>query len=269
MTKNILVVDDEQHIRFVLERLLQRDGYIVTAVDSGEAALEQFKTQEFDLVMLDVMMSGISGVEVMKHLHGQWPQTIVILLTAHAALETAVEALRHGAHDYLFKPCDTDKLRQSVREGLQKRQESLQQQTILKQLASNLTDTLSQIKEVTGETTASQKAVKDEVEETSSRFLRKGALIMDLARHLITVNGHLIELSPIEFDIISYLAHQSPNVISSQALVSQIQGYESDAWEASEIIRAHIYRIRQKIKKVAGKTTVVIQTVRGVGYTIH
>lgn len=272
MSTKILVVDDEQHIRFFLERLLKRDGYTVTAVASGEAALTEIKSQEFDLAMVDVMMPGINGVEVMSQLQAQWPQTIVILLTAHAALETAVEALRHGAHDYLFKPCDAETLRKSIREGLQKRQQTLQQQILLKQLANNLTDTLSQIREATGETgmLSEQGATTDEeVTESSPRFLRKNKLIIDLVRHVVTVNGHLIELSPIEFDIVSYLATQVPHVVSPQELVRQIQGYKSDAWEASEIIRAHIYRIRQKIKKAAGKTAVVIQTVRGVGYTIQ
>ncbi|WP_420628832.1 response regulator transcription factor [Candidatus Leptofilum sp.] len=270
MTAKILVVDDEQHIRFFLERLLQHDGYDVTAVASGEAALTQIKDQEFDLAMLDVMMPGISGVEVMTRLHAQWPQTIVILLTAHAALETAVEALRHGAHDYLFKPCEADVLRKSIHEGLQKRQQALQQHALLKQLEDSLTSSLSQIRAAAaGETVDGvMPTVASETAESSQRFLKKGSLIIDLARHVITVDGHLIELSPIEFDLMSHLARKSPHVVSPQELVSKIQGYESDASEASEITRAHIYRIRQKIKKSAGKSADVIQTVRGVGYTI-
>ena len=179
MTAQILVVDDEQHIRFFLERLLQRDGHGVTAVASGEAALQQIKTQEFDLAMLDVMMPGISGVEVMSQLHAQWPQTVVILLTAHAALETAVEALRHGAHDYLFKPCDAETLRKSIHEGLQKRQQTLQQQAVLKQLEDNLTNTLSQIRAAqTGETTSTPVQASG---ESIERFLQKGQLIIDFA----------------------------------------------------------------------------------------
>ena len=270
MTAKLLVVDDEQHIRFFLERLLQQDGYAVTAVANGEAALALIKEQEFDLVLLDVMMPGIGGVEVMTQLHAQWPKTVVILLTAYAALETAVEALRHGAHDYLFKPCEADTLRKSIHEGLQKRQQTLHQQVLLKQLEDNLASSLSQIRAaVTGESVeSSAPAAEDERAESPQRFLKKGSLIIDLARHVITVNGYLVELSPIEFDLISHLVRQSPHVVSPQELVSKIQGYESDAPEASEITRAHIYRIRQKIKKSAGQAADVIHTVRGVGYTI-
>ncbi len=271
MTANILIVDDEQNIRFFLSRLLQRDGYSVTEVSSGESALAEINKQEFDLVMLDVMMPGISGMEVMTRLHQKWPDTIVILLTAHAALETAVEALRHGAHDYLFKPCEAETLRKSVREGLLKRQQTMQQQFLLKNLEDNLASSLTQIRAAVSGSDIEPVSLKpsEEPKKPEQRFLKQGSLIIDIARHVITVEGHLIELSPIEFDLIYHLASRSPHIVSPQELVSEIQGYESDAWEASEITRAHIYRIRQKIRKIAGDTVDVIQTVRGIGYTIE
>ena len=271
MTVKILVVDDEQHIRFFLEQLLKREGYLVTAVASGEAALAQIEVQEYDLALLDVMMPGISGVEVLTKLHEKWPQTTVILLTAHASLDTAVKALRHGAHDYLFKPCDVNVLRQSVREGLQKRQQLLQQRAFLQKLEDNLASSLSQIRAATsGELAPPDASVPNvDIDMLSERFLRKGGLIMDLTRHILTIDGQLIELSPIEFDVMAYLLKQSPRVIAPQEIVREVQGYESDPWEASEVIRAHIYRIRQKAKKSTGEKADIIQTVRGVGYTIQ
>lgn len=269
MAAKILVVDDEQHIRFFLERLLQREGYEVTAVASGEAALAQIEVQEFDLALLDVMMPGITGVDVLAALHQKWPQTTVILLTAHASLDTAITALRHGAHDYLFKPSDADTLRTSVREGLLKRQMLLQQRNVLQQLETHLLSSLSQVRAAAAGELVEQQAEAEETAVPPERFLQKGSLIMDLARHILTINGQLVELSPIEFELIAYLLRQSPRVISPQEIVQEVQGYDSEPWEASEVIRAHIYRIRQKLKKAAGATADVIQTVRGIGYTIQ
>lgn len=97
--------------------------------------------------------------------------------------------------------------------------------------------------------------------------MQRGSLIVDLLRHVITVDGHLLDLSPTEFDLLTHLIRKAPQVVSSQDLVRDVQGYESEQWEASETIRQHIYRIRQKIKEAAGRTN-VIRTVRGVGYTI-
>ncbi len=269
MASKILVVDDEQHIRFFLERLLKGAGYTVTAVPSGEAALAQIEVQEFDLALLDVMMPGISGVDVLKKLHQKWPETIVILLTAHASLDTAVAALRHGAHDYLFKPCDADTLRNSVHEGLQKRQQIVQQRTMFQKLENHLLSGLSQLRAAAAGEPIADDSSTVETAEMTERFLQRGNLIADLARHILTIDGHLVELSPIEFEVMAYLLRQSPRVVPPQELVKEVQGYESNPWEASEVTRAHIYRIRQKMKKVAGEQASIIQTVRGVGYAIH
>ena len=123
MAGRILIVDDEAAVRFFLEEALTRDGHQVVAVDSGEAALALIADQEYDLALLDLMMDEVGGMEVLTALSRRWPDTVVIVLTAHASLETAVEALRQGAHDYLFKPCETVELRESVRTGLLKRQQ--------------------------------------------------------------------------------------------------------------------------------------------------
>ena len=123
MTANakILVVDDEMPIRYTMQKTLARDGYQVTAVESGEQALQHLATQEFDLALIDLRLKGMDGLELLAELRRKCPATTVIILTAHASLETAVQALRQGAHDYLFKPCATVELRESVRTGLLKR----------------------------------------------------------------------------------------------------------------------------------------------------
>jgi DNA-binding response OmpR family regulator len=86
-------------------------------------------------------------------------------------------------------------------------------------------------------------------------------------RHVITLNGHLLELSPTEFDLLAYLISEAPRVVSAQELVREVQGHESEPWEARDIVRYHVYRIRRKMKAAAGRTDALC-TVRGVGYTI-
>jgi DNA-binding response OmpR family regulator len=92
-------------------------------------------------------------------------------------------------------------------------------------------------------------------------------LIVDFMRHVMTLDGHLLELSPTEFDLLAYLASEAPRVISPQELVREVQGYESEAWEARDTVRYHVYRIRRKAKAATGRTD-IIRTVRGVGYTM-
>ncbi len=122
----ILVVDDDAIVRSFLMKLLTGDGYQVTAVNNGEAALETIATHSFDLALIDLQMPGIGGMEVLAALGQQSPDTASIILTGHGSIESAAEAVRQAAHDYLFKPCKADTLRKSVRAGLEKRRRLLQ-----------------------------------------------------------------------------------------------------------------------------------------------
>ncbi|MCP4542266.1 MAG: response regulator transcription factor [Chloroflexi bacterium] len=264
-TTKILVVDDEANIRTSLKEILARDGYHVVTAESGEAALALLPTHEFDLALLDLQLTGIGGIEVLAALREQSPTTIAIVLTAHASLETAVEALRKGAHDYLFKPCKPAELRESIRKGLVNRQGA--QSLDLLQQVEQMTSSLENIRATILEQIEKPPSTTVQPPERQQRFLQQGKLIVDLLRHVITMDGHLLDLSPTEFDLLACLISKAPQIVSPQELVREVQGYESDQWEASETIRQHIYRIRQKIKQVAGHTN-VIRTVRGVGYTI-
>lgn len=246
----ILVVDDEDGIRYFLERFLAREGYRVAAVSSGEAALERLASEEFDVALLDLKMKGIGGLEVLAVLRQRWPATSVIMLTAHASLESAVEALRCGAHDYLFKPCKTIDLRESIRAGLIKREE----QQRLREVRAGSIEPETPFPALGGPAHA-------------DRFLRHSGLIVDAIRHIITLDGALLELSPTEFDLLAYLVGESPRVVPPQELIREVQGYSSTALEAAETIRAHVYHIRRKAQAAAGRS--VVRTIRGIGYTLE
>ncbi len=100
----ILIVDDELSIRSVLTQVLEKDGYAVTAAASGEEGLELLGQKSFALVISDIKMPGMNGLELLKEVKERCPDTQVIIITSFASLETALEALRNGAYDYLLKP---------------------------------------------------------------------------------------------------------------------------------------------------------------------
>lgn len=276
LSGKILIVDDENSIRFFLQELLERDGHDVTAVASGEQALEQIAKKTFDLALVDLKLQDISGTEVLRVLSQESPDTVVIMLTGQASLESAVEALRQGAHDYLFKPCKADEIRESIQTGLHNRRQRIRQRQLLRQLEQNLSNTLRDI-QVTRATIESSEetpppptqpqatAAKPQQPET---ILEKEGLRIDLAQHLITLEGERLHLSPTEFDVLAYLISESPRVISPEELMREVQGYESEPWEANDTIRYHIYRIRKKIREMTGEEN-IIKTVRGIGYAVR
>jgi len=244
----IIIVDDEAAIRHFLHRTLTREGYQVTAVESGAQALQEIAKQEFDLALIDLRLKDMDGLELLADMRAQYPATTVIILTAHASLESAVVALRQGAHDYLFKPCATVNLHESVRSGLLRREQELQRREMLE-----------------AQQAPSQAGVSTPPSMPRT-FLQFQGLIVDPVQHIITLDGHLLELSPTEFDLLAYLVNEAPRVVSAAELIREVQGYETDTWVARDTVRSHVYHIRQKAKSAAGRT--IIRTVRGVGYTV-
>jgi DNA-binding NtrC family response regulator len=116
--KSILVVDDEKSQREILEMILSGEGYDVTTASSGEAALKFAKDRRFDLALTDLKMTGMDGIELLQHLLALDSSIIVILLTAHGTIDSAKDALRRGAYDYLQKPYERDTLLETIRRAL-------------------------------------------------------------------------------------------------------------------------------------------------------
>jgi DNA-binding NtrC family response regulator len=114
----ILVVDDEPIIREVLQDILSREGYEITAVPDAEAGLEAMDGGEFDLVVLDLMLPGRGGLETLKEIKQKDPDRVVVMITAYGSIETAVQAIRMGAHDYLTKPFKNEDVLRTLRNGL-------------------------------------------------------------------------------------------------------------------------------------------------------
>ncbi len=106
----ILIVDDELILRESLSRWLERDGHRVETAASGEEALDRFKETRYDILLVDIKMEGISGLEVLRHVKESDPDVAVVMITAYGSISTAIEAMKNGASDYLLKPFDPNEL---------------------------------------------------------------------------------------------------------------------------------------------------------------
>ena len=104
----ILIADDEDGLRWVLEKGFRGAGYQVTAVKDGTSALREAEAQPFDLILLDIRMPGMDGLTLLGHVRGKRPDAQVVIMTAHGTVETAIQAMQKGAYDYLAKPFDLD-----------------------------------------------------------------------------------------------------------------------------------------------------------------
>src|SRR5882672_2803338 len=119
---SVLVVDDEESVATTIEAILRLDGHEVTAVTSGADAVRLLNQRQFDIVLTDLRLADIDGVEVLKEVQRTAPETAAIMLTGYASLESAVAALRSGAYDYLMKPSDVEELRATVNRAIERRE---------------------------------------------------------------------------------------------------------------------------------------------------
>jgi signal transduction histidine kinase len=116
----ILIVDDDESVMLTMQAVLQMDGYDVTGVMKGSEALDLIGRESFDLLLTDLRLDDLDGLTILAEVRAKSPETVAIMLTGYASLESAVKALREGAYDYLFKPCEVEELRATVARGLEK-----------------------------------------------------------------------------------------------------------------------------------------------------
>ena len=251
----ILIVDDEPNVRFVLERTLLNDGYLLDTAADGAEAIQKLGQAAYDLLLLDLNMRPVDGIQVMNAVRDQGSDIVVIILTAHSSIESAVKALRLGAFDYLFKPASPDAIRQRVSEGIQFRQQALRRARLLTQiegLRQSLADLDEEISTLGPDT-------------SPHRFLRSGKLVIDKHHRSATLGEALLELTTTEFNLLVALTEAAPAVVSPHQLVRSSLNYEAPEAEAGEIIRYHIHQLRQKIETDPAHPK-YIKTVRYKGY---
>lgn len=269
-TAYVLVVDDEGANRYSVSKTLQRVGYVVSEAASGEEALELIQKQHFDVILTDIRMPGIDGVELLRQVKEEAPDAIVILMTAYASLGTAVEALRLGAHDYLIKPSSSQDIRQSVSRGVERAHNLKRRRTLLDAIRSDVfelsrTDVESIAPSV--ERAVEEAPAAEAVAELPSTSMQLGPLTVYPGRYQIAVGEQDIDLTPTEFDLLLYLAAHRGRVVPCHELVREVRGYSVDEAEAREVIRPHVSNLRRKLK-AAEQDADLIVNVRGIGYRL-
>jgi DNA-binding response OmpR family regulator len=226
MRGKILVVDDEEDLRFFISDGLTQAGWQVYEAESGEAALALLEKVACDVVLLDLRMVRMDGVTVLRQIKERWPELMVIIMTAYATIESAIEAVRQDAFDYLHKPCSMNDILACAERALAKKETLDHQRRLAEQVES---------KSLVAETTA------------SAHTIRTGALVIDLGTRKVTLAQQELALTPTEYNILETLAQSLGQPVSLDQLIRQAFGHEPDSFNDQEALRVHISHLRRKL----------------------
>lgn len=262
ITGHILVIEDEASLRKTLARILQQAGFEVTTAESAEQGLDYLKTTKFDLVFTDLRLPGIPGLEALKRIQTQQPNLPVVLFTAQPDINSAVEALRHGATDYLLKPLKPEIIIERTKTILLNKQKEKRKIEITQEI-TKLQNELKQL-----ETSEAISSTPAPITETNpERYIKNGSLVLDLHTRRISIHEETINLPPTSFDYLLTLVRHAPNVVDFQTLVAEAQGTQAEMREAQELTKWHIHQLRQAIETDPRNPSRLI-TVRGKGYRL-
>ena len=255
----ILIIDDELALRQTLARILQRTGFDVTTAKNGEQGLAFLETTTFDLIYLDIRMPGLAGPEVLKLVHASHPTIPVVLFTAQPDINSAVEALRSGATDYLLKPLKPETIIERTKTILAVQQKELRKREIQEQIEA----LQAELRGIASEETVP--AGPPRLGASSERYLKRGTLVLDLHARRLSIGERPVSLPPTSFDYLLVLVRHAPEVVDYQTLVAEAQGFQAEAHEAKELSKWHIHHIRQAIEPDENHPTYLFN-VRGTGY---
>jgi len=262
MGGNILIIDDEASLRETLGRILQRAGCETQAAANGQQALQLIRDQAFNLAYLDLHLPGMDGIQILKEIRLHQPKLPVIMLTGFGTLQSAVEALRLGATDYLLKPFDPEVLVARTRVILDEQAVELRKQELRTQIAS----LQAQLRSLEQEAPLQPMPVHS-APEPQNRFLKAGRMVLDLQAKRATFGERVLNLPPATFDYLVVLARRTPDVVTYHALVTEAQGYQVDGVEARELAKWHMHVLRQALENDPQNPRFLLN-VRGTGYRL-
>ncbi|MGD6815710.1 response regulator transcription factor [Metabacillus sp. 84] len=225
----ILIVDDEDRIRRLLKMYLEREGYTTEEAENGDEALELALANDYDLILLDLMMPGIDGVEVCRQLREK-KATPVIMLTAKGEEANRVQGFEVGTDDYIIKPF-------SPREVV------LRVKALLRRSSST-----SFLK----------------TETKAKNVIVFPHLTIDHDAHRVTADGKEVSLTPKEYELLYFLAKTPDKVYDREQLLKEVWQYEF--FGDLRTVDTHVKRLREKLNKVSQDAAKMIVTVWGVGY---
>ena len=218
----ILVIEDERTLAGFIEQSLRTAGYAVTVAHDGESGEAAALSGDYALILLDLMLPGKSGLDVLDTVRARLPEMPVIALTARAAIEQKVEGLDRGANDYVTKPFSFDELLARVRSQLR----------------------------MPGQ------------RESSS--LEAADIHMDLRTRRVDRNGHAVQLTAREFELLAYLLRHPDQVLSREQILNAVWGFDFDP--GTKVLEVYIGYLRRKLCDGGGPDP--IETVRNVGYRL-
>lgn len=228
----ILVVDDEERIRRLLRMYLEKEGYVIEEAEDGEEALRLALEEDFDLIVLDLMLPGIDGVEVCTRLRQQ-KSTPVLMLTAKGEEVNRVQGFEVGADDYVVKPFSPREVIYRIKAILRR---------------SSATAYLSK-------------------EISASNDIVFPHLIIEHDAHRVTAGGQEVNLTPKEYELLHYLASSPDKVFSREELLKDVWNY--DFFGDLRTVDTHVKRLREKLNRVSPEAASMITTVWGVGYKLE
>jgi two-component system KDP operon response regulator KdpE len=225
----VLVVDDEPQLRRALRLVLRANGYDVTEVATGEAALDAAVTAPWDLMILDLVLPDLDGVEVCRRLR-EWSQLPVVVLSALGEEEIKVKALDQGADDYVVKPFSAPELLARMRSAL-------------------------------------RRASTDSNQPAGPLLTAGDGLItIDIGRRVVARESNEVHLTPTEYELLRFLALQAGRVLTHGQLLRSVMGpgYE----DATGTLRVHIASLRKKLEPDPGRPSIIV-TEPGIGYRLR
>ena len=249
-------------MRQTLARILKRAGHDVITAATGQEGLDFLSKQSFDLVYLDIRLPNMSGLEVLKVIHKNYPDLPVVLFTAQPDLNSAIEAVRAGAVDYLLKPLKPQALIDRTQTILASQEKERRKHDIQLQLEALQTELKGLESDSIFPVDPAAKAIN-----AAERFLVRGKLTLDLHTRRLMIGERTINLPPATFDYLLVLARRAPEVVDYKTLVAEAQGYQADSREAQELVKWHVHHIRQAIEPNLHQPIYLIN-MRGVGYRL-
>jgi DNA-binding response OmpR family regulator len=230
MAQKILVVDDEQKMVKLVRAYLEGAGFQVVTASDGQQALTLFRHEQPDLIVLDLMLPGIDGLDVARTVRRS-SDVPIIMLTAKAEETDRLIGLELGADDYIVKPFSPRELVARVRAVLRR----------------------------------SARTTPDEPTFAAPTLIRVGELSLDLGRREARLAGRPVQLTTIQFDLLAFLAHRPGQVFTRLQLLDAVQGQAFEGYERT--IDAHIKNIRQALGDDSRDPRYIL-TIRGVGYKL-
>ncbi len=260
---SILIIDDEPNLRRSLGLILQRAGYIITTASNATEALHLLQAGAYDLAFLDIKLPDQNGIQLLPKIRELYPEMPILILTAHATLETAIGAVRLGARDYLLKPVDPESILSRVADILKEAKPKRR-----REITSQLQTLLSELQSMDGKESQAASHENSSPHTDPARYLKCGPLVLDRHTHSVQHNECNTSLPPSTFDYLVTLVRHSPHPVTYEKLVQESQGYQHlSRAEAREISRWQMHEIRRLLEADPRHPQFII-TVRDVGYRL-